>query len=80
MYSLKWAQYVYLKINKSEQQTNLDSNKKSSRFNEIPKRQMYKKDKMYRRHIAKSIGSPPSNERFDYFSHFHEYKSECLSI
>ncbi len=26
-------------------------------------------------YIAKSIGSPPSNERFDYFSHFHEYKS-----
>ncbi len=24
--------------------------------------------------IAKSIGSPPSNERFDYFSNFHEYK------
>ncbi len=55
MYSLKWAQYVYLKRNKSEQQTNLDSNKKSLRFNETPKRQMYK---MYRRHIAKSIGSP----------------------
>ncbi len=26
-------------------------------------------------HIAKSIGSPTSNERFDYFRHFHEYKS-----
>ncbi len=26
-------------------------------------------------YIAKSIGSPPSNERFDYFSNFHEYKS-----
>ncbi len=25
--------------------------------------------------IAKSIGSPPSNERFDNFSDFHEYKS-----
>ncbi len=24
--------------------------------------------------ISKSIGSPPSNERFDYFSNFHEYK------
>ncbi len=26
-------------------------------------------------YIAKSIGSPPSNERFDYFSNFHESKS-----
>ncbi len=26
-------------------------------------------------YIAKSIGSPPFNERFDYFSNFHEYKS-----
>ncbi len=26
-------------------------------------------------YIAKSIESPPSNERFDYFSNFHEYKS-----
>ncbi len=26
-------------------------------------------------YIAKSIGSPPSNKRFDYFSNFHEYKS-----
>ncbi len=26
-------------------------------------------------YIAKSIGSPPSNERFDYFNNFHEYKS-----
>ncbi len=26
-------------------------------------------------YIAKSIGSPPYNERFDYFSNFHEYKS-----
>ncbi len=26
-------------------------------------------------YIAKSIGSPPSNERFDYFSNFHENKS-----
>ncbi len=25
-------------------------------------------------YIAKNIGSP-SNERFDYFSNFHEYKS-----
>ncbi len=25
--------------------------------------------------IAKSIGSPPSNERFDYFSNVLEYKS-----
>ncbi len=30
---------------------------------------------MYIHYIAKSIGSPPSNERFDYFSNFHEYKS-----
>ncbi len=26
-------------------------------------------------YIVKSIGSPPSNERFDYFSNFYEYKS-----
>ncbi len=26
-------------------------------------------------YIAKSNGSPPSNERFDYFSNFHKYKS-----
>ncbi len=26
-------------------------------------------------YIAKSIGSPPSNERYDYFSNFLEYKS-----
>ncbi len=26
-------------------------------------------------YVAKSIGSPPSNERFDYFCNFHEYKS-----
>ncbi len=26
-------------------------------------------------YIAKSIGSLPSIERFDYFSNFHEYKS-----
>ncbi len=26
-------------------------------------------------YIAKSIGSPPSNERYDYFSNSHEYKS-----
>ncbi len=27
-------------------------------------------------YIAKSIGSPPSNEQgFDYFSNFYEYKS-----
>ncbi len=25
--------------------------------------------------VAKSIGSRPFNERFDYFSNFHEYKS-----
>ncbi len=25
-------------------------------------------------YIAKSIGSHPSNERFDYFSNVHEYK------
>ncbi len=30
---------------------------------------------LYIHYIGKSIGSPPSNERFDYFSHFHEYKS-----
>ncbi len=26
-------------------------------------------------YIAKSIGSPPSNDRFDYFSNFQEYRS-----
>ncbi len=26
-------------------------------------------------YIAKSIRSPPSYERIDYFSNFHEYKS-----
>ncbi len=26
-------------------------------------------------YIAKSIGSPPLLNRFDYFSHFYEYKS-----
>ncbi len=31
-------------------------------------------------YFAKSIGSPPSNERLDYFSNFHEYKSLSLSI
>ncbi len=30
---------------------------------------------IYIHYIAKSIGSPPFNERFDYFSNFHEYKS-----
>ncbi len=30
-------------------------------------------------YMDKSIGTP-SNERFDYFSNVHEYKSECLSI
>ncbi len=30
---------------------------------------------IYTHYIAKSIGSPPFNERFDYFSNFHEYKS-----
>ncbi len=30
---------------------------------------------IYIHYIAKSVGSPPSNERFDYFSNFHEYKS-----
>ncbi len=30
---------------------------------------------MYIHYSAKSIGSPPFNERFDYFSNFHEYKS-----
>ncbi len=29
---------------------------------------------VYIHYIAKSIGTP-SNERFDYFSNFHEYKS-----
>ncbi len=33
---------------------------------------------IYIHSIAKSIGSPPFNERFDYFSNFHEYKSKCL--
>ncbi len=27
------------------------------------------------KYIAKSFGSPPSNERFDYFSNYQEYKS-----
>ncbi len=31
--------------------------------------------KNYLHYIGKSIGSPPSNERFDYLSNFHEYKS-----
>ncbi len=31
--------------------------------------------KIYIHYIAKSIWSPPSNESFDYFSNFHEYKS-----
>ncbi len=31
--------------------------------------------KHYIHYIVKSIGSPPSNERFDYFSNFYEYKS-----
>ncbi len=35
---------------------------------------------IYTRYIAKSIASPLFNERFDYFSNFQEYKSECLSI
>ncbi len=30
---------------------------------------------MYIHYIAKSIGSPHFNERFDYFSNVHEYKS-----
>ncbi len=30
--------------------------------------------KLYIHYIAKSIGTP-SNERFDYFSNFHEYES-----
>ncbi len=30
---------------------------------------------IYIHYIAKSIGSPPSNARFDYFSNFHEYTS-----
>ncbi len=29
----------------------------------------------YVHHVAKSIGAPPSNERFDYFSNLHECKS-----
>ncbi len=32
-------------------------------------------DTIYIHYIAKSIGSPPSNERFDYFNNFYEYKS-----
>ncbi len=30
---------------------------------------------IYIHYIAKSIGSPPFNVKFDYFSNFHEYKS-----
>ncbi len=30
---------------------------------------------LYVHYIAKSIGSPPFNEMFDYFSNFHENKS-----
>ncbi len=30
---------------------------------------------VYMHYIAKSIESHPSNERFDYFSNLHEYKS-----
>ncbi len=30
---------------------------------------------LYIHYIAKSIESPAFNERFDYFSNFHEYKS-----
>ncbi len=30
---------------------------------------------IYIHYIGKSIGSPSSNERFDYFSNVHEYKS-----
>ncbi len=33
------------------------------------------KNIVYVHYIAKSIGSPPFNERFDYFGHFKEYKS-----
>ncbi len=29
----------------------------------------------YLHYIAKSIGPPPFNERFDYFGNFYEYKS-----
>ncbi len=36
---------------------------------------MYIYLRMFIHYIAKSIGSPPSNERFDYFSNLHEYKS-----
>ncbi len=35
----------------------------------------YLKKKICIHYIAKSIWSPPFNERFDYFSNFHEYKS-----
>ncbi len=30
--------------------------------------------------LPKVLGHPLLMNRFDYFSHFHEYKSECLSI
>ncbi len=30
---------------------------------------------VYVHYIAKRIGSPPSNEMFDYFSNLHEYTS-----
>ncbi len=30
---------------------------------------------LYKHYIAKSIRSLPFNERLDYFSNFHEYKS-----
>ncbi len=36
---------------------------------------LYKYTHTHTHYIAKHIGSPPSNERFDYFSNFHEYKS-----
>ncbi len=35
----------------------------------------YIKWRIWTHYIAKSIESLPSNERFDYFTHFHEYKS-----
>ncbi len=34
---------------------------------------IYIQKNKYIHYIAKIIGSPPFNERFGYFSHFHEY-------
>ncbi len=45
--------------------------RKKSQYYEIKRLQFHK----FLHYIAKIIGSPPSNERFDYFSNFHVYKS-----